>query len=84
MYQTYFKQNTFIDALEYQGQVIWFHLTKKSSKDVSNDICFIMILDQSKSNFSQNRLHSVENRVGGIEGRGRKGRQSNHFTVRVS
>ena len=50
MYQTYFKQNTFIDALEYWDQVIWFHLTKKSSKDVSNDISFIMI-DQSKSNF---------------------------------
>ena len=31
-----------------------------------------MILDQSKSNFSQNRLHSVKNRVGGIEGRGEK------------
>ena len=49
-------------------QVIWFHLTKKSSKDVVNDICFIMILDQSKSDFFQNRLHSVKNRVGGIEG----------------
>ena len=47
MYKTYSKQNTFIDALEYWDQVIWFHLTKKSSKDVSNDICFIMILDQS-------------------------------------